>query len=63
MDETILVFVEQARYEEPLPLWRRFVNPFRRLLGLPACPQSGRAPCLVIGIGPPKQLPGPKDDV
>jgi hypothetical protein len=51
------VFVEKRRYLEPLPLWKRIANIFRRLMHLPV--YSRRS---VLVMGPPELLPAPKDE-
>lgn len=53
---------ELYRYEEPLPKWKRFVNVFRAMRGLPLY-----QPTLVIVCGPadehsPLLLPAPKEE-
>jgi len=55
-------FVEERRYEEPLSLWRKFINPIRGFFGLPMY-----EPTLVICMREPRRatpllLPPPEDN-
>jgi hypothetical protein len=54
-----LVYQETSRYLEPLPLWKRIANVFRRMRHLPV---YTRRMVIVMKLKPVYLLPAPKEE-